>query len=376
MQPSLSIAWLVQEGLEAEAADGLRRAERSLAWLTPILVTLAVALVLVGVRKLLDRYGRSDGGNKLRDQLIMFGLALLGLLTVILNLPIDPAERSDLLHLLGVVLSAAIALSSTTLLSNAMGALMLRSMRNFRLGDFIQIGEYLGRVTERGLFHTEIQTEDRDLLTLPNMYVITHPVRVVRSTGTIVSCTLSLGYDVPRKRIEPLLIAAAERSGLTDAFVQVTSLGDFSVTYRIAGLLSEVKHILSFRSGLRKAVMDVLHEDGVEIVSPSFMNTRGYDPRHAFIPRPLAAAEDEDPAEDGSPEDVIFDKAEEAESLDQSRERLVRLDAAIKELKERVAAGGDGAEAAKSRMQRLERRRADVDAEIKEHAAQLKGNGH
>jgi len=37
------------------------------------------------------------------------------------------------------------------------------------------VGDYFGRVTERGLFHVEIQTEDRDLATLPNMFLVSQP---------------------------------------------------------------------------------------------------------------------------------------------------------------------------------------------------------
>ena len=70
-------------------------------------------------------------------------------------------------------------------------------MRNFRPGDFVRVGERLGRVTERGLFHTEIQTEDRDLTTLPNLYLVTNPVTVVRASGTIVSTTVD-GTAKPR----------------------------------------------------------------------------------------------------------------------------------------------------------------------------------
>ena len=51
-------------------------------------------------------------------------------------------------------------------------------------GDFISAGDQFGRVTERGLFHTEIQTETRDLTTVPNLFLVTHPVTTVRSSGT------------------------------------------------------------------------------------------------------------------------------------------------------------------------------------------------
>ena len=56
-----------------------------------------------------------------------------------------------------------------------------------------------------------------------------------------------------------------------------------------ARLLSEVKQLVTFRSGLRKAAMDALHDEGIEIVSPAFQNQRQLDPAGAVIPRAAAA---------------------------------------------------------------------------------------
>ena len=77
------------------------------------------------------------------------------------------------------------------------------------MGDFIQCGEHIGRVSERGLLHTEIQPEGRDLITLPNLYLVSHPVSTVQPAGTLVECTVSLGYDVPREEIEEALLRLA-----------------------------------------------------------------------------------------------------------------------------------------------------------------------
>ena len=339
-------------------------------WLPPTAAAVGGLIVLFVLRVALARAERTTSEHHLRDQLVMLGATLVALLIVILNLPIKDSSRTDLLNLLGVVLSAAIALSSTTFLSNAMGALMLRAVKNFRLGDFVSVGDHFGRVTERGLFHTELQTEERDLVTLPNMYLITNPVRVVRPSGTIVSCEVSLGYDVSRRRIEPLLVEGATQAGLQEPFVQVMQLGDFSVTYRVAGLLGEARQLITARSNLRKAVMDALHGGGVEIVSPTFMNTRAFDPDRHFKPtRVLGSPDLEDPAT--LPEELIFDKANEAEIVTQGRKRLGELDERIKELTARVAAGGEGKDAAKKHLRRLERRRALLDEEIKERAAGL-----
>jgi len=144
-----------------------------------------------------------------RTQLIMLGVTALGMVMVVLMLPISDDLRIRILGLIGIVLSSGIALSSATFLENMLAGLMLRTVRNFKVGDFIEVEGNLGRVSERGLFHVEIQTEEHNLTMLPNLYLVRNPVTTVRNSGTIVSATVSLGYDVPRARIAELLLEAA-----------------------------------------------------------------------------------------------------------------------------------------------------------------------
>ena len=297
-------------------------------------LVVGVIVVLGIVNRFLQRNAAKVPGRQFRNQLIMTGAGFSGLLIVILGLPIDTTMRGQLLSLIGIIISAGIALSSSTILGNAMAGIMLKTLRNFQSGDFIEVGDYLGRVTERGLFHTEIQTADRDLVTMPNMFLATTPVTVVRSSGTIVSATVSLGYDIPHTRIEELLLNAATGIELKDAFVQVLDLGDFSVNYRVAGLLEESKKLLRYRSRLRAAILDALHVGGVEIVSPNFQNLRDYDPQKSFIPAPVLAKKDQ--PVDAAPVDVVFDKAEEAESMSAMSVEQSELEAKLKEARQAV----------------------------------------
>jgi len=298
--------------------------------------TIAAVIVgLVIVNRVLQRGGSGVAGHKFRNQVIMLALTAVGLLIVILVVPIDDARRGQLLNLIGLLVTAAIALSATTFVGNAMAGVMLKAVRSFRLGDFIQTGDHFGRVSERGLFHTEIQTEFRDLTTLPNLYLVTHPVTTIRSSGTFIRCEVSLGYDVPRKQIEKLLLEAAEHAKLTEAYVRVISLGDFSVVYRVAGLLTEVKQLLTARSRLKSKVLDCLHEGGVEIVSPNFMNQRVLSERKKFGPRTKS-----DPTEEErgpTPEEIAFDKADAAESIEQLRETYKSVREQIEELEKKLA---------------------------------------
>ena len=160
------------------------------------------------------------------------------MLAIIISLPLpDPSDRASLLQFVGILLSAAIALASTTLLGNAMAGLMLRAVRNFKAGDFIQVEGHFGRITERRLVHTEIQTEDRDLTTIPNLFLVTHPVKVIRASGTVISANVSLGYEVPRAHVQELMLQAAAKAGLSKGFVQVKD------RRRLLGHLSRRRHI-------------------------------------------------------------------------------------------------------------------------------------
>jgi len=302
----------------------------------------AVAVVLIFAtagrlaKRLLEAKPGTGGRGKVRLQGTLLVLSLAGLLAVVVVLPVEIALRGQLLSLLGIVLSAAIALASTTFVGNIMAGMMIGAVRNFHSGDYIQVKDYTGRVTEHGLLSTEIQTEQRDLITLPNLYLVVNPVRVVRKSGTIVSTTVSLGYDVPRDRIEKLLLQAAETTGLQEPFVRVDELGDFSVTYRIAGLLTKTRRLLTTRSRLRGATLDALHSAGVEIVSPNFMNTRMIAEAAQFIPQvkrqPTGKQSDHEPVA----EDTVFDKATEAENLEMLKQEHDKACEEIKAEKERL----------------------------------------
>lgn len=306
--------------------------------LLPFLVVLTIVLVSISVLRVLvsRRKAKASGQEQVWSQFVLISIGAVGVLVCILALPAT-APREALVSLFGVLLTAVIALSSTTFVSNAMAGLMLRAVRNFRPGDWVRVGDELGRVTEQSLFHVEIQTADRDLTTLPNMLLITQPVTVVRYSGTVVGATISLGYDVPHPRVEALLLAAAEAADLRDPFVQVQELGDYSVTYRVAGMFENVKHLITARSRLRAKMLDSLHEGGVEIVSPTFMVQRQVSGDQVVVPEPTTERSRlADPRfdDDSTAEGMAFDKAERAAELEFLRYRRVELQKKIDALKE------------------------------------------
>ena len=139
-----------------------------------------------------------------------------------------------------------------------------------------------------------------------------------------------MGYDFGRSRIETALKKAAGEAGLEDPFVHILELGDFSVNYRVSGFLKEVKQLISARSELREKMLDCLHEEGIEIVSPTFMNQRVLPEKRIFIPKDKKIPIFEEKEE--APEAIIFDKAELAESTEALKEKIKGYEKQLDEL--------------------------------------------
>jgi len=203
-----------------------------------LLILIAFVFVIVLMHKLLLSKQTLSATERLTRQTIMVLTYVVGIVALVISLPIDPSIRNQVLGLIGVLLSGMIAFSSTNVVSNIIAGIIIRFTTPFHTGDFVKIESHFGRVTHKGVLDTELQTEQRDLIRFTNSYVLAHPIKVVRSSGTIISVELSLGYELNHERIEKLLLAAAEETELTEPFVQITLLGDFSVGYRVSGLLT------------------------------------------------------------------------------------------------------------------------------------------
>ena len=322
----------------------------------PFVTVLAVTSVLVVLaRVVLGRRVALEADARFLRGIVVLTLVCAGLIGVAITLPIEEAFRTQLLSVVGLVLSATITLSSTTFVGNVIAGLLLRGLRKFRVGDYIRVEDHGGRVSERRMLHTEIQTEESNLTTLPNLYLVVHPVTVVRTsgTGTVISADVSLGYDVARDEVERVLVEAAAASGLAEPFIRIRELGDSSVTYQCAGLLRDPTRLFAASSLLRGSMLDRLHAAGIEIVSPQYMNQRRLAVGQRVAP-PRRGGRDgaDDPLLPR--EDVVFDKAEQAVSAEKLRSHLERLSRKAAELGKEMSREGDPGQKDKIRRE-LER---------------------
>ena len=331
---------------------------------TVITVIGTIALVVAG-RWLLDKYIADKRVLSYRRQLFTFAASLLGFVVAVAVLPIPGEVRAQMLSLFGILLSIVVAFSSTSLVGNAMAGLMLRSMRGFRAGNFVRFDDVLGRVTSISLYHTEIQLVTRDLVAVPNSVLAQKAVHVTRQAGTFVNASVSIGYDEPHGNVETALKRAAEECDLTEVFVIVEELMDHAIVYRVYGLLEDSSQLMTKTSQLNKSVLDTLHQEGMEIASPGLMNQRRYEQQNRFVPKvtkPEVKVE-----ADADIEDIAFDRAEQAESIEKlyaEQEKLHQTLRAIGDESEKEAAM-ETKEQVEQRKSALRKRIEEIESEIK-----------
>ena len=300
--------------------------------------------------------------NVLKRSIAAF-IILFGLVGFVLTLPVDKTTKEQILGFLGIIISAGIALSSTTVLGNIMAGIMNNSMKRFRNGDLVKIDNLRGRVTKKDMFHIEVQLEDSNTLTIPNLYIATKPVKLTRKSDTVIYSEVSLGYDVPRRQVEATLKEAAQATGLKDPYVYITKLGDFSVNYKVHGFLEDTSKYFSSISELNGQVMDKLHQAGIEIVSPGFVYQRRVEGQ-VVIPEP--ERETESQKQERSPEELIFDKAIEAEKIEEKKEFLKKLDKQADETEEKIkqTESDDEKNRLKTLLKNIEKRKKQISENI------------
>jgi len=338
--------------------------------------TGAVLLVAIGLlffnNWLFKHLESGTSSHHVSKRFVGFFIVLMAVVAFILSLPITNTTKGQILSFLGIIISAGIALSSTTVLGNIIAGIMNNSMNRFKNGDLIRIGDLHGRVTRKSIFHTELQLEDSNFITVPNLFIATNPVKLTRKTNSVISTTVSLGYDVSRAKIEEALLQAAKDTGLTDPYVYITQLGDFSVVYKIHGFLDDSNTFFSTNSLLNANVMDALHKKSIEIVSPTFMNQRQVNEQR-FIPK--YHVQKPDNIETSTPESLVFDEAIKSEKIENKKEYLQQLTENYEELKRerKELKDKEAIEKAKKKLEQMEDLKKRIETNIEEQRDSQKG---
>ncbi len=207
---------------------------------------------------------------------------LLYAFMLVLIFPYLPGSDSPIFQGVSVFLGVVFTFGSSGSLSNIMAGIVLTYMRLFKIGDRVKIGEVIGDIIEKSLLVTRIRTIKNEIISIPNSTVMnSHTINYSSDTiekGLIVHTTVTIGYDVPWKKIHEALLTAADRTDLLlkepKPFVLQTSLDDFYVSYQINAYTKDANKQAVIYSDLHTNIQDCCNEMGIEILSPHYRAAR------------------------------------------------------------------------------------------------------
>ncbi len=196
--------------------------------------------------------------------------------------PYLPGSNSGVFQGISVFVGLIVSLGSSTVIGNIIAGLVITYMRPFKIGDRIKLNDTTGNVIEKTPLVTRIRTPKNEVVTIPNSFVMSsHTVNFSQSAreyGLIIHSEVSIGYDVPWRKVNKLLIEAALNTpGVVDdprPFVLSTSLNDWYPVYQVNAYIKDADRLAQIYSDLHQNIQDRFCEEGVEIMSPHYMAMR------------------------------------------------------------------------------------------------------
>ena len=205
--------------------------------------------------------------------------------------PYLPGSNFGVFQGISVFVGLIVSLGSSTVIGNIIAGLVITYMRPFKIGDRIQLNDTTGNIIEKTPLVTRIRTPKNEVVTVPNSFVMSsHTVNYstsAREYGLIIHSEVSIGYDIPWRKVNELLIdAALNTPGVVDdprPFVLETSLSDWYPVYQVNAYIKEADKMPQIYSNLHQNIQDKFNEAGIEIMSPHYMAMR--DGNETTIPK-------------------------------------------------------------------------------------------
>ena len=199
-------------------------------------------------------------------------------LAVVVAYPYIPGSDSAAFKGVSLFLGVIFSLGSSSLISNLIAGLSMTYRGAFKHGELVKIGEVVGAVDDIRLMTTRLRTAKNEIVVIPNSSILNANVinysALARSDGLVLNTVVGIGYDVPWREVEAMLLEAVTRTeGLKQEprpFVLQLSFGDFAVSYQVNAYCDEPLRMLSLYSALHASIQDVFNEHGVEIMTPVY----------------------------------------------------------------------------------------------------------
>lgn len=199
---------------------------------------------------------------------------------IVIAYPYIPGSSSEAFKGVSLFIGVLLSLGSTSVISNIIAGYTMTYRRAFSLGDRVRIGETVGDVIDSRLLVTHLRSLKNEMVVIPNSTilnseVINYSALAKKQDGMILHTSVGIGYEVPWRQVEAMLIEAARRTaGVRQQpapFVLQTALTDFAVTYELNAYSRQASTMAMVYSDLHRNIQDIFNEYGVQIMTPNYV---------------------------------------------------------------------------------------------------------
>ena len=198
---------------------------------------------------------------------------------IVVAYPYIPGSNSQAFKGISLFLGVLLSLGSTSVISNIIAGYTMTYRRAFKVGDRVRIGETVGQVTEVRLLVTNLLSLKNEKIVIPNSTILSSEVvnysTLAKEQGLILHTSVGIGYEVPWRQVEAMLLEAAARtSGLLkepSPFVLQQALTDFAVTYELNAYCKHDNKIPLMYTELHRNIQDIFNKHDVQIMTPNYV---------------------------------------------------------------------------------------------------------
>jgi small-conductance mechanosensitive channel len=224
--------------------------------------------------KLIDKISKNLTLNNLFSSIVYFSCIGIVLFTVLTILNLDKAVTSILAG--AGILGLALAFAFQDIAANFMSGIFISFRKPLKVGDIVQIKEYMGKVIEINLRDTLVETFQGKTVIIPNKEVFQNPIEnytILQKRRFDLSVGVSYGDDLEKVRqITIDAVSSIEELSKEDPVnVFFVAFGDSSVN-------------LSVRMWINTPEQSVYNKVGSEAI---IRIKKAYDANDIMIPFPI-----------------------------------------------------------------------------------------
>lgn len=178
-------------------------------------IILFIVLLIIGfavVKRLQKLINRAIERSNIDDEVSGFLQSVIGILLnfalILIAVPIIGVELSALIGVLAAI-GFAIGLALQGFLGNFASGLTIVFFKPYRVGDWVEVSDYFGRVKSIQIFNTILTTPGQKTLVIPNGQVTDNIITNFSTEGRIrLELTIPIGYEQSFPKIKQIIETA------------------------------------------------------------------------------------------------------------------------------------------------------------------------